>query len=135
MEEQDYWKPFAEVDFSDEKILQYHIDTRDFHCNCFEEKADKAPCLSTLKKYGDRFFFTAEEVKGMVSRYYEESGGEKDWRLLALEGDSSDDYWRMKYIRIFRTEFGLVVCDIRFIAIRREVLNSKAKDDTWGGEK
>lgn len=45
------WTFFKDVDFNDSTILQYHIDTRDFHCLSNDETPTELPDINTLKKY------------------------------------------------------------------------------------
>lgn len=117
----DKWKFFKEVDFSDPKIFQYHIDTRDFHCFTFDE-CHYIPDFSILTKYPERFFYSPEEVKKLLDRFYAESGGKKDWRYFFLKGNEN---WDMKYIRIYRTEHGLIVCTRDNHALKKEITNSE----------
>ena len=120
------WISFKEVDFTDENILQYHIDTRDFCCFANTEKPNEPVDISKLKKYPERFFYSSEEVVALLNRYYEESGGEKDWRFFALEGMSN---WELKYIRIYRTEFGLIICTQSKYALKKEITDLKVEND------
>ena len=121
----DNWTHFKEIDFADEKIQQYHIDTRDFHCITHFEKSEKSPILHSLMKYKDDFFYSAEEVKNLLTRYFEESGGEKKWRCLYVEGIND---W-FKYIRIHRTEHGLLVCSRDNYALRKSLTCGKVQKD------
>lgn len=122
----DEWLFYTEIDFSDKKILQYHIDTRDFHCYTNTEKAEKDLNLKTLAKYQGKFFYTGEEVVSLLTRYFNESGGKKDWRFFYLKGL---DNWQMKYIRIHRTEHGLVVCNNEHYALKKEITNAEVGKD------
>lgn len=119
------WIFFKEVNFADNQILQYHIDTRDFHCLANTEKSDKLPQVNKLAKYPERFFYSAEEVAAMLDRYYTESGGEMDWRFFHLIGI---DYW-LKYIRIYRVDQGLIVCNNDNRALKKELTNSEVGKD------
>lgn len=117
MTDKDEWIPFQELEWDDPKYNVFSIDTRDFHaCYRWEEKPRKD--LSTLKKYPD-FFHTEEEVKALIERYYNESGGQKKWRMFALKGIEN---WGFKYIRIWRTELGFIVCDSENRAFRKTEL-------------
>lgn len=118
----DEWIFFKDVDFSDKKILQYHVDTRDFHCLTRTEKSDKVPDINILSKYPERFFYSAEEVKNLLDRFYTESGGEKDWRFFFLKSVKD---WSMKYIRIYRIEQGLIVCTKDNHALKKETTNAE----------
>ena len=44
----DNWIHIKEVNFSDTNILQYHIDTRDFHVAVMNTVSNKLPDLSKL---------------------------------------------------------------------------------------
>ena len=118
----DNWKPLHEINFADESILQYHIDTRDFCCVAHTYKSEKLPDISSLIKYKDRFFYTHQEVSELINRYYNESGGKKEWRFFSLEAGMN---WALKYIRIYRTEYGLIVCTRDSVALNREFTSSK----------
>ena len=120
------WVFYKEVDFADKKILQYHIDTRDFYCLTNTEKAEKFPDISKLLKYPERFFHTPDEIVKMINRYYTDSGGEKEWRFFSLKGV---DNWSMKYIRIYRADEGLLVCNNSHYALRKEILNEVVNID------
>ena len=103
------WDHYQLIDFTDEAINTYHIDTRDFHChtNDFKPELD----MHKVDKHPDRFYHTPQEVKLLLNRLYEESGGEGEWRMLTLEGDAvfRTQNWQMKYIRIYRRPEGLLV--------------------------
>lgn len=118
---EDNWIHFSKVDFSDQSILQYHVDTRDFHVSCIHTECSKMPDLKKIEKHGNRFFFTADEVKETVTRYFNESGGDKEWRSLHLKNDAAG--W-FKYMRILRTRKGLIICDQFFHALNRDVIDS-----------
>ena len=124
------WNFYSEIDFSNEAIQQYHIDTRDFHCITNENKPEKELQFQKIEKYQDRFFHTAEEVRNLLDRLFGESGGRKSWRFLMLEStDKRMDNWNMKYIRIHRTDKGLVVCDNTNYALSKEILNCKVNQE------
>lgn len=63
------WDHYHLIDFTDEAVSTYHIDTRDFHCttNDHKEKLD----LHKVDKHPDRFYHTPEEVKLLLNRLYE----------------------------------------------------------------
>jgi hypothetical protein len=129
----DKWIKYQEVDFDDPSILQYHIDTRDFHCHTSKEpfkpeKNDPVLNIDKLYKYGDEFFYTGQEVREMLDRYFKDSGGgEKRWRLFEIELLSGS--WSLKYIRIYRVDKGLVVCTSYNRALRKEIAASKVVTD------
>ncbi len=121
---EDDWKFYEEIDFSDEKIKIYHIDTRDFHCITSTGEPEKKMDFAKIKKYPERFLHTADEVKALLSRFFNESGGKVKWRFLMLDStDKKMDNWNLKYIRIHRTDSGLVVCDNRHYALNKEILS------------
>lgn len=126
------WKPLKEVNFADEGIKQYHIDTRDFCCVTSDKHYDDShadipgPDLDKLlkPKYRGRFFYTNEEVLALITRLYNESGGEKKMRVLCLEGDDS---WNLKYIRLYRLKWGLIVCNSYNRAMSKDTMSKPVK--------
>ena len=114
------WIKINDVDFFDETILQYHIDTRDFCCLCNKEKRDDELDLHKIDKLKERFYHTSEEIISLIERYKKESGGDGSWRFFNLKGA---DNWSMKYIRIFRNENGLLVCDSNSKVLNKEFLS------------
>lgn len=124
MIEKNEWIPFRELELNDEKFNVFSIDTRDFHCGYrFEEKPHKD--ILTLKKYPSRFFFTEKEVQELIERYYNESGGECDWRWFSFE--KGDNGWDFKYIRIWRTDLGFLICNSYNRAFGRDILYQTVK--------
>lgn len=120
------WIPFSEVDFSDVKLNQYNVDTRDFHCNFYKSTDLGLVDLSFIDKHPNRFIHTADEVRELLGRLYTESGEDGRWRFLELE--SKMDHvrnWTLKYIRIYRVDNGLVVCNSNNRALNKEVLSCK----------
>lgn len=116
------WIFFKNIDWNNPKANRFSIDTRDFHCLAiFNEIPHKD--YDTLSKY-DHFFFTEEELKTLIDRYFSESGGEQDWRFFNLETIQN---WGLKYIRIARTEKGFIVCNSDWKALSKEVLNGKVE--------
>lgn len=75
--------------------------------------------FDVIKKY-PHFFHTEEEIKALLERFYTESGGKGEWRFFSLEGIEN---WNMKYIRIWRTELGFIVCDSYNRAYRKSELD------------
>lgn len=138
---QDEWKPHTEIDWNDKTILLYNIDTRDFHCaevraedfgDVAEGKNPKPNIdLSTLKKYSDRFFYTDEEAKAAVANLFERTGGKAEWRCIWFqgEGEKVSDNWGMKYLRIHRTKYGLLICNNKHYAINKNIFNSKISEE------
>ena len=125
----DNWIFFREVDFADERILQYHVDTRDFHIFTSTEENDEKIDMSKILEYPERFFYTAEEVVALLNRYFEDSGGEKDWRLFSLQG--LEDNWNMKYIRIRRVKQGLMICNNYHRALSKAVTDKPVEKENY----
>ena len=117
----DNWKFYKEVDFADPEAMQFHVDTRDFRVMVAHRVSENTPDLKKLVKYPGRFFRSAEEVVEMLDRFYTQSGGEKEWRYLALPGISD---WSIKYLRIYRTVHGLLVCNAYDRALPLGVLDA-----------
>lgn len=86
--------------------IAMHIDTRDFHCifNGFISKKIKRD-MDILIKYKERFFFTKEEIKNLLVKFYEESGSESKWRFITT---SEIKEW-IKYIRFLKTPYGFIM--------------------------
>ncbi len=120
------WKPYNEIQFSNSETMQFHVDTRDFNVSTLAYVSEHAPDLTKIKKYPDRFFHTSDEVKVLLTRYHKESGGERDWRYFILNGMED---WSMKYIRIHRTPYGLLVCDKDNMALSKEKLKAEVSTD------
>ncbi len=121
---EDNWKPFTGIDFADTSIMQYHIDTRDFCCITNSDKSDKDIDFAKIKKHPENFFHSAEEVVETITRLYNDAGGEAKWRMLVLEGEGvkPSSSWQMKYIRIYRTEQGLVICNSKQYTLSKDIL-------------
>src|ERR1035437_9858204 len=96
------WIELNKVDWFDENILPYHVDTRDFHVNCLSTIVEKID-IDILAKYKDRFFTTPEKIKELITKLYVESGGEAKWRCLYLKDKNISHNWNLKYLRIYRT--------------------------------
>lgn len=126
MKEQNQWIPYKELDLNNDKNNVFSIDTRDFHATYrFEKKPH--PDLIVLEKY-KHFFFTDKEVWKLLNRYYDESGGEGEWRMFALEGDRN---WSMKYIRIWRTPIGFLICNSNNKALKKKDLYKPIKKNYY----
>ncbi len=123
MKEQDEWVFFKEIDFKDPKFNRFNVDTRDFHVG-YSFSKEPHPDINILKKYR-HFFLSENQLKELLNRYFEESGGKCEWRHFSL--DNSDyrcDGWNMKYIRIFRHEMEFIVCNNYESAIPKDILKS-----------
>lgn len=98
------WTPYQEIDFSDpgHRITCYHVDTRDFHCKA--NSHTKNLFTPKLRKYPEKYFHTAEEVRALLDRLFNDSGGHGEWRMLSLEDEAKfrTSGWQLKYIHLFR---------------------------------
>lgn len=125
MEEKDEWVFFAEIDWLDPKNNRFNVDTRDFHSGYLFD-SEPHPDLETLKGL-DRFLYSVEELKTILTNLFNESGGKCKWRCLELE--SKDDRvrnWRLKYIRIYRLEDSqFLICNDELIAISKDLFECK----------
>jgi hypothetical protein len=122
------WLPHSDINWLDNQFNRFNIDTRDFHVGqLFKEERHKD--FETLKKY-PRFFFTGEELKQLIDRLFNESGGVGEWRCLELvSNDKRVLNWNLKYIRIFRTELGFIVCNSDYAAIPKDVFASSVDQE------
>lgn len=125
MVEQDEWVFFRDIDWEDEKFNVFSVDTRDFHCGYrFEEDFSKIEKdYNKLLKNKENFILSKSELIQLLERFYTTSGGKKDWRLFSLEGYGEN--WQLKYLRIWRNEFGFIVCDKDNFALNKEVLKKE----------
>ena len=124
MEEKDEWVFFKDIDWECSKNNRFNVDTRDFHCG-YNWTNESHPDWSKIGGL-DKFFFTKEEMVSEIERLFEESGGVKKWRFLELESsDNRVKYWNLKYLRIWRTEKGFLICNQEHRAIPKDILNSK----------
>jgi hypothetical protein len=114
------WKYYEDVDFSDVNIARYNIDTRDFYCSVqTKEQAERPDSIiekldtTKIDKYPvTKYYHTEQEVKDLIERFWRESGGDGEWRCLSLKSKNSNvTNWNLKYVRIVRTEKGLLVCN------------------------
>ena len=126
------WKYYEDVDFSDENIARYNIDTRDFYCSVqtkaeMEEHDKLTTTLDTtaIDKYPvAKYYYTEQEVKDLIERFWRESGGDGDWRMLSLKSKNKNvTNWNLKYIRIARTEKGFLVCNSYGVIISKNTLS------------
>lgn len=117
------WVFFKEIDFSDEDINQFNIDTRDFHVGYTVDSGIEKLNLSVINQY-PHFFHSSEEVKELLDRLFSQSGGGVEWRYLSLSG-IAERYtagWQLKYIRIIRSPNGWIVCNNDYSALNKEML-------------
>jgi hypothetical protein len=92
------------MDLTDERVNLFNVDTRDFHWRPQKDIEGVKYSLTRADKHPENYFYTAEEVKAMLQRLYEESGGPGEWRMLSLSGDAKfrTQGWQLKYLRIIR---------------------------------
>ena len=114
------WIPFQQIDWNNSSFNKFNIDTRDFHvlANVSDPHPDEGYLHS---KYPDSFFHSIEELKSLLQRYYLDSGAETDWRFFSL---TKNDNWSLKYIRIYRTAYGFLLCNSEDKALRKDILSS-----------
>jgi hypothetical protein len=126
------WKYYEDVDFSDVNIARYNIDTRDFYCSVqTKEEAEQPDRLiakldtSVIDKYPvAKYYHTEQEVKDLIERFWRESGGDGEWRCLSLKSKNKNvTNWELKYIRIARTEKGLLVCNSYGVILSKNTLS------------
>ena len=121
MIEQDKWIDFNDIDWNDPLNNRFNIDTRDF-CAGYNFSNKSHPDIVTLNKYPD-YFHTEEEIKDLLKRYFEESGGKGEWRYFDLDvNDQRVNNWQAKYLRIYREDKGFLVCNSYERAIPKEIL-------------
>jgi len=128
MEQQNEWVFFQDIDWNCDKNNRFNVDTRDFHVGYnFNDEIHKD--WATIIKYNN-FFFTEIELKNLLNRLYEESGGKGKWRMMDLVGnDNRVKNWNLKYLRIFRTEKGFLVCNSDYQALSKSLLESKINQE------
>ena len=126
------WKYYEDVDFSDENVAMYNIDTRDFYCSVQTKAEMEQPDrliakLDTTKidKYpATKYYHTEKEIIDLIERFCRESGGDGEWRMLSLKSDNKNvTNWNLKYVRIVRTEKGFLVCNSYGIIIGKAYLS------------
>lgn len=124
MQHAEEWLPFQVIDFENPEITLYSVDTRDFHCLASKGECKGAPELDKILNYKDRFFYTPEEVVETLTRLYSESGGKKKYRSLILKGEAEryTANWQLKYLRIHRTGYGLIICNSQHYALKKDIL-------------
>lgn len=120
MEQKNNWIPFQDIDWDNPNFNKFSIDTRDFYTFSNFSK-EIHPDIKTLLRYKD-FFLTKEELLSTINRYFIESGGPGKWRMFSLE---DSDNWNLKYLRIFKTNEGFLICDSNEKALRKTKLNLK----------
>lgn len=76
------WLHFTKINFADERLLQFHVDTRDFSCLADDEPWSDPADLTKIALHKADFIHTPDEVVQMLTRLQEESGGVRAWRCL-----------------------------------------------------
>jgi hypothetical protein len=129
------WVYYEDVDFSDESIARYNIDTRDFYCGIqtkaqLEEmgesdKRDLKLDTTVIDKYpATKYYHTEQEVKDLIERFWKESGGDGEWRFLSLKSKNKHvTNWGLKYVRIARTDKGFLVCNDCWVILSKNTLS------------
>ena len=121
MEPQNEWVFFQDIDWNCPKNNQFNVDTRDFHVGYHFEKNPHKD-MDTLKNYPD-FWHTEIELKATIERLFNESGGKGEWRMLSLICNSERvRNWNLKYLRIWRTDIGFLICNSDKVALRKAML-------------
>jgi hypothetical protein len=115
------WKYYEDVDFSDQNIARFNIDTRDFYCGTQTKEEvkeyDRGKVVeldtSIIDKYPiNKYYHSEQEVKDTIERFWRESGGDGEWRMLSLKSQNKNvRNWNLKYIRIARTQKGFLICN------------------------
>jgi hypothetical protein len=129
------WVYYEDVDFSDESIARYNIDTRDFHCAIqtkeqLEQMGENDKLIvkldtTVIDKYpATKYYHTEQEVKDLIERFWKESGGDGEWRYLSLKSKNKHvTNWGLKYVRIARTDKGFLVCNESGIILSKNTLS------------
>lgn len=120
------WLHFTKINFADESLLQFHVDTRDFSCLAKATPWENPPDLSKIALHKNDFIHTPDEIVQLLTRLQADSGGMRDWRCLMLTGSYDAvrhcGWWDMKYLRIYRTAYGIVVCNKRNYILNKRAL-------------
>lgn len=109
---EDNWVSLSSLESIPEKANSYHCDTRDFHIISFtgynEIREDNI--IGDLKnnKIDPKYLIKDTEVLEFLRNLENISGGTGDWRYLSFNNPSTG--W-LKYIRMYRYEDKIVVCD------------------------
>lgn len=128
MAPQNEWRFFHDVDWNCLKNNRFNVDTRDF-CVGYYFSDELHPDWSIISNY-TRFFFTGNELKTLLTRLYNESRGDGEWRMLQLVSkDVRVLNWRLKYLRIFRTDRGFLICNSEYKALPKPLLNAKINQE------
>ena len=118
MEPQNEWVFFRDIDWGCPKNNKFNVDTRDFHVGYTYDDSR----IKFHKILKGNYLLSEEQLKTLLNRYFEESGGEVGWRFFQLEGTRN---WSLKYLRIRRTEYGFLVYDDKGTLLKRSILDRK----------
>ena len=135
------WKYYEDIDFSDKSIARYNIDTRDFYCAIqtkaqLEQMGENDKLIAKLdttaidKYSATKYYHTEQEVKDLIERFWRESGGDGEWRMLSLKSKNKHvTNWELKYVRIARTDKGLLVCNDSGIILSKNTLSDPIEQE------
>ena len=101
------WVSHKEIDFSNNELIEIHVDTRDFHCFIPTLTMESERAKFEGLDMADEFYYNLNEIKGIIEDLFTRSGGESEWRFLAFENKITCG-WELKYIRFYRTNKGFV---------------------------
>jgi hypothetical protein len=132
-----HWKHLFDIDFSSDLNIYWVIDTRDFHVNSISDHYMNIPDLpkshelQTLLNYTERFFSNADEIKNILTDLYYRSGGEGEWRFISFKNQSKKktDDWELKYLFVFRTDHGLLICDKDKNPLRKDLFQEQIDEE------
>lgn len=135
---EDAWIPYHEVEWGNADYHSFHVDTRDFRVLCSvntledvnaEKQHPRVIPDRFKKKYNQLrqkvYFYTVEEVIEIIYQLHHKSGGDGEWRMLSFMDKSkwAGSDWSYKYLRIFRVDDELMICNDRMRPIPRVVWN------------
>lgn len=128
MEEKEEWVFFKEIDWDCPKNNRFNIDTRDFHCG-YNWTDESHPDYHKIEKL-EKFFFTKEELVSEIERLFNESSGIGKWRMLQLIcSDARVVGWNLKYLRVWRTDKGFLICNRDNRAIPKDIISCKVNQE------
>jgi hypothetical protein len=128
------WKSLFKIDFDNEQDLYWVVDTRDFYVNSISNhymNTPELPDLQKLSKHPNRFFSTPDEVKNILADLYYRSGGEGEWRFISFKNQEKKitSNWQLKYLVIFKTDHGLLICDKDEVPIRKDLFDEEIDEE------
>ena len=123
MTDQNAWVHFRLVDWECPNNNRFNIDTRDFHCGY---RWDESQHPDSRKISTPEFLHSREELVSLLERFFVDTGGDGEWRMLQLnDSDLRVRNWRLKYLRIYRSEGGFIVCNSDHRAMPKRLLSSE----------